>query len=368
MPAGIGAQAQGDGAGAGAARDVGAVRTLRVSTSAQVLAAIAHAEPGDVIVLAQGVYRFNGVGIAVLRPGTKAAPIVLRAEAPGLALLEFDLVEGFAVSAPYWRFQDLSIRGVCANDSTCEHAFHVVGAGHHFAAQNNVITDFNAHFKINAIADIAPDFGTIEGNSLSNVRARKTVNPVVTIDLVVASDWIIRRNVISDFIKQGGDAISYGGYAKGGGSRNVFEQNIVWCERLLRGQAGQRVELSLGGGGTGAQFCRDRRCITEQNDSVIGSNLIIACSDDGIYLNSAARSKIVHNSLIDTDGVDVRFATSSADLEGNLIEGAIRGRNGAIVRGVDNLDSSITALFLGLPAPSDDATLLATPARIRHAA
>ncbi|MBC7454770.1 MAG: hypothetical protein H7335_13910 [Massilia sp.] len=82
---------------------------------------------------------------------------------------------------------------------------------------------------------------------------------------------------------------------------------------------------------------------------MIRSNLIIACSDDGIYLNSAARSKIVHNSLVDTDGR------------------AIRGRNGAIVRGVDNLDSSITALFLGLPAPSGDARLLATPARRRNA-
>src|SRR5437763_779831 len=82
-----------------------------------------------------------------------------------------------------------------------------------------------------------------------------------------ASHWIIRGNLISDFIKAQGDQISYGAYAKGAGSDNRFEQNIVLCESLLRGFAGQRVGLSLGGGGTGKELCRDKRCITEQDGS-----------------------------------------------------------------------------------------------------
>lgn len=353
VPAGIGAQAQGAASGPQA----GALRTVLVASSAQVRAAIASAEPGDVIVLAPGVYRFSGAAIDVARAGTRAAPILLRGAAPGLARLEFDLVEGFVVSAPYWTFADLAIRGVCAAHAQCEHAFHVVGAAHHFAALNNVIVDFNAHLKINGSGGHFPDHGRIDGNSLSNLSARKTANPVTLIDLVAASDWIIRRNLISDFIKRDGDAISYGAYAKGGGARNLFERNVVWCERLLRGHAGQRIGLSLGGGATAAQYCRDGRCITEQEDSVIESNLIIGCSSDGIYLNSAARSRIVQNSLVDTDGIELRFPTSSADLSGNLVDGAIRRRQGAIARLDDNLESRIARAYLGLQAAPAAASL-----------
>lgn len=341
IPAGIGAHPQrsaGD-------RPAGALRKVRVFTSDQVRTAVARAEPGDVIVLAPGVYHFSGRNIDVSRPGTSSAPIVLRGEIPGSALLEFDLSEGFAVNAPYWTFADLSIRGACADHSACEHAFHVVGKGHHFSALNNVVTDFNAHFKINGSAGVFPDHGRIDGNTLSNQGARKTANPVTLIDLVAASDWLIRRNLVSDFIKRDGDHISYGAFAKGAGTRNVFEQNIIWCERLLRGLPGQRVGLSLGGGATGAPYCRDRRCLTEQDDSVIQSNLILACSDHGIYLNSAARSKILHNSLIDTDGVVARFATTSADVEGNVVDGAIRSRDGGILRAVDNLETRIAERY-----------------------
>ncbi|MBC7454769.1 MAG: hypothetical protein H7335_13905 [Massilia sp.] len=68
-----------------------------------------HAAPPALIAMQAGI-------------SAQAQGDVLRAEAPGQALLEFDLVEGLVVSAPYWRFQGLSIRGACANDSHCEHA------------------------------------------------------------------------------------------------------------------------------------------------------------------------------------------------------------------------------------------------------
>jgi parallel beta-helix repeat protein len=121
----------------------------------------------------------------------------------------------------------------------------------------------------------------------------------------------------------------------------------VWCEQRLQGARGQRVGLSLGGGGTGAPFCRDRRCIAEQEGGRIESNLIAACSDDGIYLNSAARSTIRQNTLLDTGGIRVRFPASSADVEGNLVDGAIRSSNDGVVRETDNRASSVALLYLG---------------------
>jgi parallel beta-helix repeat protein len=331
--------------GAQPTRRIGAADTL-VASADQARAAIAAARPGQVITFLPGTYRFEGNNIRVNQAGTAAAPITVRAAA-GSVLLEFAMVEGFNVSAPYWRFENLAIRGACGTHSDCEHAFHVVGGAHHFAATNNTITDFNAHFKINGSDGRFPDFGTIEHNTLSNSSARQTSNPVTLIDLVAASDWTIRANLISDFVKADGNQVSYGAFAKGGGSRNRFVGNIVICERLLARRPGQRVGISLGGGATGPAYCRDGKCITEQNGSTIESNLISACSDAGIYLNSAADSRIVHNTLLDTAGIDVRFATSSAQVAGNLVDGAIRSRNGALLRLDDNLDTATAWLYFG---------------------
>jgi parallel beta-helix repeat protein len=334
----------------GAQRDGAALppvgRSVLAGSGAEVRAAIAGAQPGDQITLLPGTYRFDGK-VAVEQPGNAMKPITLRAARPGTVLVEFDTVEGFTVNAPYWTFENLAIRGICARHSDCEHAFHVVGGAQHFSARNNTITDFNAHFKINGLNGRFPDHGLIQGNTLSNSAVRDTRNPVTPIDLVAASHWTIRRNLISDFIKGDGDRVSYGGFAKGAGSGNTFEQNIVWCEQRLRGVPGQRVGLSLGGGATGAPFCRDGRCIAEQEGGVIQSNLIASCSDDGIYLNSAARSRIAHNTLLDTGGVSVRFPVSSADVEGNLVDGAIRSRNDGVVRLADNRQTPTALLYLG---------------------
>ncbi|MBW8898574.1 MAG: right-handed parallel beta-helix repeat-containing protein, partial [Massilia sp.] len=318
-----------------------------VTTPDDLRAALRTASPGDVITLAPGTYRFQGKGIDVPRAGRADAPIVVRAARPGTVHIELETLEGFVVSAPYWRFENLDIRGVCPADDNCEHAFHVVGAGHHFASVNNTIRDFNAHIKINGVGNRYPDDGLIEHTTLTATHVRKTANPVTPIDLVTASGWILRANLISDFVKGDGNQVSYGAFAKGGGRNNVFERNVVWCEQALRGLPGQRVGLSLGGGGTGREFCRDSRCITEQEGSVLRANLVVGCSDAGIYLNGAAASKVVDNTLVDTTGIDVRYPTSSAVVDGNLVDGPVRARDGAIVHLGENRATPLWRSYLG---------------------
>ena len=328
------------------APSIAALRTVPVSTIAEALAAIKQALPGDAITFAPGDYAFGHSVVAASRPGTADNPIVVRAERPGTVQITTASAVGFNVTAPYWTIENLSIRGVCRLQHSCDHAFHVTGDAHHFTARANTITDFNAHFKINAARGRFPDHGAIIGNTITNSTIRATSSAVTPVDLVAASHWSIRGNVITDFIKGGSDRISYGAFAKGGGSHNVFEQNIVVCEHKLRGR-GQRVGLSLGGGGTRREYCRGGQCITEQDDSVIRANLIASCSDDGIYLNRAARSQISHNTLLDTGGVVARFAETSADVEGNLVDGAIRSRDNGILRLNDNIETGITALYAG---------------------
>lgn len=310
-------------------------------------AAMAAAVAGTVITLAPGTYVITGRSLEANRPGASGAPVVVRAAHAGGVTLQSRVVVAVRVGAPYWRFEHLAIDGACRRDDDCEHAFQVVGAASHFAAVNNTIGGFNAHFKINGAGGRFPDGGLIEANTLFNPGPRDTAKPVTPIDLVAASGWTMRANVIRDFVKLHGNRVSYGAFAKGGGRGNVFERNLVWCERALAGLPGQRVGLSLGGGGTGAQFCRDGRCITEQEESAVRANLIVGCSDAGIYLNSAARSHVEDNTLVDTGGIDVRFATSSAELDGNLVDGPIRARDGALLRLGDNRDAALWRSYVG---------------------
>lgn len=321
---------------------------VRVDSTEAAMTAISQARAGDVITFLPGTYRFRGQPVIVNRPGTQDARIIVRALQSGTVNLELDNSEGFLVAAPYWTFENLVIRGVCKSHGSCEHAFHVVGGAHHFIARNNTIVDFNSHFKINGVDDKMPDDGIIEGNTLTNTSVRQTGNPVTPIDLVAASRWVMRRNLITDFIKGQSNRISFGAFAKGSGSDNRFEQNVVICENLLKGAPGYRVGLSLGGGGTTRNFCRDHRCILEQERGVIESNLIASCSDDGIYVNRSAGSKIFHNTLVDTGGIVVRFPESSADIEGNLVDGNIRSRDEGIVRKLDNAETSLTSTYFGM--------------------
>ncbi|MGZ8293971.1 MAG: right-handed parallel beta-helix repeat-containing protein [Telluria sp.] len=306
--------------------------------------AIEKAQPGDVVTFAPGTYRFTG------RPyiaTSSASGVTVRAGRPGTVFIEMGLPTGFLVTSPNWTFENLHIRGVCTPQGSCQHAFHVVGRGTGFAARNNNLVDFNAHFRINGNAGSFPDQGIIENNTISNTSARATGSPVTPIDLLAASNWTVRANLVSDFVKAGGDGISYGASFRGGGSGNRFARNVVICENRLRGAKGLRVGLSLGGGGTPAGLCRTKDCKKEQDGAIIESNLVASCSDEGIHLNRAAASTISHNTVLDTAGISVRWPESSATIQGNIVDGRIDARDGADAEASDNLDTGVTRLFTG---------------------
>jgi parallel beta-helix repeat protein len=343
-PSWAGARVEADASAAPSGRG----RAVLVATAADALAAFERAEAGDTITFLPGTYRFSGHALDLARAGRADAPITVRAERLGQVALEFELLEGFHVTAPYWVFENLEIRGVCAAHDGCEHAFHVVGAAHHVEIRNNVVRDFHSHVKINGAGGRFPDDGRIAFNTLVNGAPRATDAPVTPIDLVAASGWTIEGNLIADFVKAGGDRTSYGAFAKGGGSANRFVGNVVLCEHRLRGAPGRRIGLSFGGGGSDPKACRDRRCVVEHDDGVIANNLIASCSDVGIYLNRAARSALLHNTVLDTAGVVVRYPESAAHAAGNLIDGALRVRDGATVDAADNRTQWIAASFVGL--------------------
>ena len=322
-----------------------------VLNPAQLAAALAQATPGQVIQLVPGTWRIDGRGLALNRPGTAAAPITLRAERLGDVTILSSVVEAFKISAPYWTIENLILRGVCGSHSDCEHAVHVVGAGSNAVIRNNRFEDLNAHIKINGEDGLFPDNGRIEGNTFINAEPRNTRNPITPIDLVAASNWRIAGNFIADIQRQGLGSATYGAFIKGSGEGNVMERNMVLCEwKLRRRSYSPNIGLSIGGGGSFPDAIkRDLgRSGNEQSAGVIRDNFIAFCNDVGIYVNKGHRSVIAHNTVLDTAGIGIRFADSTAEVVGNLVDGPLQIRDNAVVRARDNETTNLLGLFVGL--------------------
>jgi hypothetical protein len=323
-------------------------RRWLVGSLARLREAVGRAQPGDVIELLPGTYRLDYPALHMLANGTARAPIALRAARLGDVVIESNTLEAFKVHGAYWIFENLAMRGVCDDDAGCEHALHVVGGAAHVVIRNNRLSDFNAQIKVNGEDGRTPDDGLVEDNTLDDSRPRHTENPVTPVDLDAASRWRVTGNLIADFIKTDGNRVSYGAFAKAAGDHTLFNRNVVLCEYRLRGYPGARVGLSFGGGGSDPGIRRDGDISgREQAASTMRDNLVAFCSDVGIYLNQAAATVLDHNTLIDTAGIDARFADTSAEVTDNIVDGAIRARDGGTLRAAGNLASPLLGLFLG---------------------
>ena len=311
-----------------------------VSNSQELLSAINNAHAGDTIQLQPGNYPLTK-NITLTYPGTPDAPITIRAAQLGQVKITIESQEGFRVSSPYWVFENLEIQGQCnlKNHTNCEHAFHVVGKAHSFVLRNNRISDFNASLKVNGDSHgNYPDYGLIEKNSFFNTQARQTTNPVTLLNINSVNHWVVRGNLIADFSKSRGNYISYGSFMKGNGKDGLYENNLIICEHILPADKGVRIGLSLGGGGTSQNFCREQSCETEHNGGTIRNNIILNCSHDvAIYLNKAKSTQIYNNLIFNSLGIDVRFNSSSARIFNNIISGRIKTRDGGSYTETNNL-------------------------------
>jgi len=318
------------------------LRTIIVSSTPELLNAIKKAQQGDDIVIYPGVYYINKQQIYLNQSGTKVRPIRLRASVFGDVKIEFNTLEGLVMKGDYWLIENLKINGTCKLDQQCEHAIHIVG-GQNLIFRNNELTNFNATIKANSVvADDKqrfPDHILFENNTLYNHSSRITNTPVTLIDVVTGSDWIVRKNFIANHSKHGADNVSYGLFLKGNGRNGLIESNIVDCEWSVANDGYTRVGISLGGGGTGEKYCRGGSCSAEHTGGIIKNNLVVNCSQDvALYLNKAKDSRVIHNTLINSLGIDVRFKESSVHIINNAITGRVRSRDGGrIIKKENNI-------------------------------
>jgi parallel beta-helix repeat protein len=323
---------------------------IDVSTSNELLAAINSAQAGDTIVLADGTYALGGANCTA--SGTEAAPITVKGTSPLGADVDFDGLEGFRVTGAHWHFENLDVRGVCANDSDCEHAFHVSGAADGFVLRESRVRDFNAQLKVNADVigtnRVMPNRGLVEYNEIYDTHGRATSNPVTKLNIDTGNDWIVRGNFIHDAYKMGGDGVSYATFMKSGGKRGIMERNLVVCSLATTG--GTRIGLSFGGGGTAPQYCAPAYdasipCSVEHEGGVMRNNIIANCSDVGIYLNRSKDTRVLFNTLVGTAGIDARFDTTSCEAVGNVLTSAARTRDNGTLMASSNVENISVATF-----------------------
>jgi len=311
--------------------------------------AVLTARPGDVIVLRPGVYRLNATPIRLTASGAVEAPIVLRAERLGDAVIEADALEAITVLGPFWHIENLVVKGVCDRADDCKDAIHVIDDANDVVISNNRLEDFNTHIKADGQDTLFPDRGRIVGNTLTDTTPRASRKPMAGIDLIGVNDWQIQDNVIADVVREAGAAPTYGASARGAGVNTVFERNVVICAWHNANRAGQQIGISLGGPGTAREMRRDKgQTGFEQVGGSVRDNLIVSCSDHGISLTRAARSVVDRNTLLDTAGIEGRFVETSGTVTANIVDGALRALDGAVLQRWDNDVPWLLSLLLGL--------------------
>jgi parallel beta-helix repeat protein len=298
-----------------------------VSNSTELLTALQTATSGDTVILKPGKYSLSQPKISLSAAGTAAKPITVRAEHAGDVVLELNTVDGFLLSGPYWVFENLDIVGTCQPEVRCDHAFHLVGGADNTVIRDSRLREFNAMIKGSTLRDgdqyLAANDVVIERNIFSNNMPRKTSRAVTFIDVVGGNNWAIRSNVIMDFAKDGGNNTSYGAFLKGSSTNGLFDGNLVVCSLSHKG--GVRMGLSFGGGGTGKKWLRES---FEHKNGTMRNNIVVNCSDAGIYLNKSVDTQIYNNTLLQTAGIDVRFAETSAEIRDNVLSSFINERDG----------------------------------------
>lgn len=304
-------------------------RVINIDSEDELLNAMKNARRGDEIVIKDGHYLLEGKRFNISKALTSSfTPIVIRAETLGGVNIYLDAVEGFVIDQPNWQIEGINFIGQCENHSKCEHALHIVGTAKNTVIRNNTFYDFNAAIKINELSMSYPDDGIIENNIFGMNAPRSTNHPVTPINLDHGNNWIIRKNIIHDFIKLNGNKISYGAFMKGGTRGGVMEQNLIICNTKHERYPGSQVGLSFGGGGMNKE---DRRGNSdyEVSASSMKNNIIMHCNDVGIYSQRSKNVTINNNILFNTLGIDVRFKESNANVFNNILSGRIKDRDSA---------------------------------------
>ncbi len=315
-------------------RSVEADRIVRVTTFAELKKAVQTALPHDLILISPGVYRIENASRLFIsdRPG----PVTVKGQTgkPGDVTIEGAGQDDASVSilfnlnnSPHWTFQDFSTR------NSYFHAFKFDGGSSDCTLKNLHMRN-HGEGGIKGTFDLAgkrfPDRLTVEGCDIGFTQKTGGTRSVVEgIDGVAVNDWKIRDCRFVNIQK--GGAPAYGVFTKGSSSGTIIEN----CRF-----EGCFIGASFGGGGTDPRFFRNGDRRYEHRGGAIRNNVMLRCTDAGIYLNKANEAAIFGNVLYECGlTIQLRYPQTSAKVRNNRIkpassnpgEPAVRVRDGAVL-------------------------------------
>lgn len=278
---------------------------IPVSTVDELRTALTSANPGDAIVLEDGVYRFNS-DLFLTRPGTKANRIVVTPRNRGRAVIEHCNTEGFNVAAPYWTFEKLIIKGVCrGSGSENAHAFHITGNGSSLILRRNTVIDFQSHVKLNSAfpngVQTWPDRATFIGNIWKHSSPMPGSDPHNVLNLDGGNGHIVRDNVFVDLAIAEDINAQSAIYIKAGAKNAIVENNLISCAKRV--SSGNTVRAMNSGEASGSGGICNGDCANQ--NIVYRNNIVMHCrgsgNSAGISVNYEANSFYLHNFIHDVD-------------------------------------------------------------------
>lgn len=321
-----------------------------MSTSGELRDAFASAVAGDVILLSAGTYRFEAA-LWTSNDGTADEPITVTSADATTAKLDFDSLEGMVINNRFWIIEKIWINGACAEPGNCEAGLGVKPDAHNLILRESRLSNWIQHVKGARSPDAEVEDASILNCELWNDRIHWAGG--TPLDLVGGKRWRIVGNYIHDY--GGDDNGDYGIFLKGGTDDGIVERNLVICEQDRPG-GGATVGISIGGGGTGAEFCENRDCSCEDNGSIIRNNIVLHCNDTGLHSRRGCGSKFYNNIVYDTAaGLQIQVDSDGAPLEirNNVLSGEIYGGTNYVAS--DNLLNVPPAVFRAAYADPDSA-------------
>jgi hypothetical protein len=264
------------------------VRTVNVTPTStpNLSAAFANAQPGDTIVLAAGTYTQSGGNLVLSKSGTANAWITVKAASGTMPTIDLASAGELTLGASYTLLEGVEIINGGGNN------LHVAPAGHsvdHVIVRgckiHSLSTGPGAAIKINS-DDTGPystSYVYIEGNDLS-----QSIGNAV-LDAVAVEHAVARGNYIHD-----NDQGDHGMFFKGGSAEILIENNLI---RGIHGNAALQL-----GGATGTTFFDPNHPSVEGYDQLARNNLITDCDDAVVQIEGCQNAHVHHNTAVTQTG------------------------------------------------------------------
>ena len=236
-----------------AVKEVGSIASLQTALSA--------AQPGDAIIVNDGVYTGN---FTMIGNASASSPIILRAMHPGKAVFQKSHLK---ITGKYWVIEGLSFENSAGGESTI-----LISGGSNNVIRHSKFTGGSARAQISIINGASKN--TIEQSTFEN----ETTYHSITVDN--SSDTIIRYN---RFLGRRSGSIVFAGNG-GDAPRTIFEHNYV-----ANGHDYQYGEM-LG---------------IKSNDFVARENYFTNNQNGGIVLRYLNRARIECNMFINNRGLSI---------------------------------------------------------------